>query len=171
MATFVHLTAEKNSRSIARSGIRCRRSAAPEGRVVFALPVTRNYYVSHQWARELRRSGQRTIVAVHFRIPDHDRVLIGRYGARHVTATAAGAVKIVMQSGNAEGFEVLVPRRIEPNEIRAIRPVHRVTGWRYSPEAHGGPPFCGCSYCQRGRIKSRRIRERYEATSNTRESA
>jgi hypothetical protein len=165
MATFVHLTAEKNTRSIARSGIRCRRSTTPQGRVVFALPVTRNYYVSHQWARELRRSGQRAIVAVHFRIPDDERVLVGRYGTQHEAVTAAGAVGIVMRAGNAEGFEVLVSRRIEVQEIRAIKPVHRVTGWRYAPEAHGKPPFCGCSYCQRGQIKSRRIRDKYEAAA------
>lgn len=83
MATLVHLTSEKNARSIERSGIRCRRSGYPEGRVVFALPVTRNYYVSHQWARELRWSGQRTIVAVHFWLPDQQNVLVGRYGAQH----------------------------------------------------------------------------------------
>jgi len=66
---------------------------------------------------------------------------------------------------------VLVPRRIAVSEIRAIRQVHRVTGWRYFPEAQGKPPFCGCSYCQRGNIKSRKIRDNYQAALKSSQSA
>jgi hypothetical protein len=71
MATFVHLTAEKNIKGILRNGIsRLRRSAGrPHG--IFAMPVTRNFYVSHQWLRELRRRGQGSVAAVYFRIPDN----------------------------------------------------------------------------------------------------
>lgn len=37
----------------------------------------------------------------------------------------------------------------------------QLVGWRYFPEAHGKPPFCGCACCQRGLIKNRKIREKY----------
>lgn len=161
MAMFVHLTPEKNSKSIVRSGIRCRRSPVPEGRVVFAVPVTRSYYVSNQWLRELKRSGQRTIVAVHFRIPDYQAVLVGHYASGHRFVTAAQAVQIVTNAASAEGYEVLIPRRIEAAEIHAVRSVKQVTGWRYFPGSHGHPP-CGCPYCQRGQVGGRKLRDKYE---------
>ena len=162
MAMLVHLTSEKNATRIARSGIRCRRSSDPAGRVVFAMPVTRCYYTSNQWLRELKRSGQRTIVAVHFRVPDDELVLIGHYGSEHRLVTAAQAVGIVAKAANSEGYEVLIARRIEPSEIHAVRGVRQVTGWRYYPGAHGRRP-CGCSYCQRGLVRGARIRARAEA--------
>jgi hypothetical protein len=163
VATFAHLTSEKNAKLILRAGIRRRRSRVPEGRVVFALPVTRNYYISNQWVRELKRSGQRTIVAVHFTVPDEQQVLVGRYNAKHEWMTAAQAVAVIMKVDNAEGYEVMIPRRIDSREIRSVRSVNQVTGWRYFPGSHGKPPFCGCSYCMRGEIKGRKIRDAYEA--------
>ena len=163
MAMFVHLTPEKNAKLIARSGIRCRRSAVPGGCVVFAMPVTRSYYISNQWLRELKRSGQRTIVAVHFRIPDDQMVLVGHYGTEHVSATAAQAVAVILKAERAEGYEVLIPRRIEPSEIHAVRQVNQVTGWRYFPGSNGKRP-CGCPYCQRGQAGSRKLRSKYEAS-------
>jgi hypothetical protein len=164
MAMFVHLTSDKNAPRIERRGIRVRRSADAVRRVVFAMPVTRNYYISNQWLRELKRGGQRTIVAVNFRIPDDQLVLVGHYGAQHRLVTAAQASGFVSKSDNAEGFEVLIPRRIEASEIHSIRPVKQVTGWRYFPGSHGRAP-CGCSYCQRSQIKARKIRDKYEATT------
>jgi len=164
MALLVHLTSEKNAKRIERAGIRCRRSVDPAGRVVFAMPVTRNYYLSHQWLRELKRSGQRTIVAVHFRIPDDQPVLVGHYGMAHEATTAAQALAIVSGAVSAEGYEVLIPRRIEPGEIHAIRRVNQLTGWRYFPGAHGKRP-CGCSYCQRGQRGARKLRARYDAST------
>jgi len=47
MAMFVHLTPEKNVSAIARSGIKPMPKAGYYG--VFAMPVTRNFYASHQW--------------------------------------------------------------------------------------------------------------------------
>jgi hypothetical protein len=163
MAMFVHLTSEKNAKRIARSGIRLRRSPVPEGRVVFAMPATQNYYVSNQWLRELKRSGQRTFVAVYFRIPDEQTVLVGHYGSEHVSVTASEAVGIVSKAEIAEGYEVLVPRRIEPSEIHAVRHANQVTGWRYRPGSHDQRP-CGCSYCQRGQVGARKLRAKYEAS-------
>lgn len=161
VALFIHLTPEKNADRIRRSGIRCRRSSSPAGRVVFAVPVTRNYFISHQWLRELKRAGQRTFVAVHFRIPDEEPVLVGHYGGDHVLMTAAEAVERITSSIGAEGYEVLIGRRIESNEIHAIRSLRQVLGWRYEPSAHGKHP-CGCSYCQRGQVGARKLRAKYE---------
>ena len=59
MPLFVHLTPEKQAKRIRRAGIR----GCPG---VYCLPVGPDYYVSHQWLRELKRRGQRTIVGVYF---------------------------------------------------------------------------------------------------------
>jgi len=162
---FVHLTSDKKAKSIARAGIRLPRSRQGQPRGVYAMPVTRNFYVSHQWLRELKRTGQRTLVAIHFRIPDEQLVTIGHYNQDHITVTASEAAAIVMRADNAEGYEVLVPRAIGSDEIHAVRAVPQVVGWRYYPGAHGKKP-CGCPVCQpRGAIKSRKLRDRYEESA------
>lgn len=160
LALFIHIAPEKRAKLILRSGIRCRRSADPAGRVVFAMPVVPNYFVSHQWLRELKRSGQRTLVAIHFRIPDDERVLVGHYGGEHLEMTAAEALAHI-SANDSEGYEVLVGRKIQPGEIHAVRAVRQVLGWRYSPSAHETRP-CGCSYCQRGQVGAKKLRAKYE---------
>jgi hypothetical protein len=161
---FVHLADEKDKSSISRAGIRLPRARKGLPRGVYAMPVMRNYYISHQWLRELKRSGQRTLVAIHFRIPDDQIVLVGHYNADHLTVTAAQAVGIVMRAKSSEGYEVIVPRAIDPDEVHAIRNVRQVTGWRYFPGAHGKRP-CGCPVCQpRGAIRSQKLREKYETS-------
>jgi hypothetical protein len=160
MAMFVHLAPESKAKSILRSGLRLPRKAAGRPRAVYALPVTRNYVLSHQWLRELKRSGQRTFVAVHFRLPDDEPVEVGHYGRPHLAMTAAEAAALVMKAPDAEGYEVRIPRAVSAREIHAIRAVRQVLGWRYFPGAHGKPP-CPCPVClPRGEIRSRRIRER-----------
>ena len=68
----------------------------------------------------------------------------------------------ILQAGDAQGYEILIPRAIKPGEIHAVRPVPQIIGWRYFPGSHGKRP-CGCPICQpRGEIRSRRIRDRYE---------
>jgi hypothetical protein len=164
VAIFVHLASEKKAKAVARSGIRLPRSRPGSLRGVYAMPVTKNFYVSHQWLRELKRNGQRTLVAVHFRIPDEQVVTVGHYNQEHITVTAAEAVAIVMRVRHAEGYEVIVPRAISAQEIHAIRDVPQVVGWRYYPDSHGKRP-CGCPVCQpRGGIKSRKLRNAYEAS-------
>lgn len=70
---------------------------------IFAVPVTRNFYVSHQWLRELKRRGAGAIVAVYFRIPDRQQVWVGHYHQSHRWMTAAQAVAEFMSSQNREG--------------------------------------------------------------------
>lgn len=159
---FVHLAPESETESIRRNGIKPRRVRYPEvvgfERMVFAMPVTNNYFVSHQWLRELRRAGQRTFVAVYFRIPDDELVMVGHYHEVHEVVTAAEAVGIIFNAEQAEGFEVVIPRKIEPAEIHRVKSLPQITGWRVHPGAKGTKP-CGCSFCTKGTIKSRRIRE------------
>ena len=166
MAIFVHLARETSAAAIRRSGIKPRRvpRGAPEGfeRIVFAMPVTDDFYVSRQWLRELKRNGNRTIVGVYFRIPDEQTVMVGHYNERHRQMTASEAVGVIFNRRNAEGFEVVIPRKIEADEIHDIRSLPQVVGWRYYPAAKGKKP-CGCPVCcPGGEIKSKRIREAYE---------
>lgn len=132
----------------------------PKG--VFAMPVVPDFYVSHQWLRELKRSGQRTMEAVYFKIPDDELVWVGHYNSESIQVTAAEAAGIVSKEESPEGYEVFIPRKISAKEIHRTKQLPQVLGWRYYPEAKGTKP-CGCPACQpRGEIKSRRIREAYE---------
>jgi hypothetical protein len=55
MPVFVHLTPDRNIASIRRQGIGLRNQLF-HSRSVYAVPVMPNFYVSHQWLRELKRS-------------------------------------------------------------------------------------------------------------------
>ena len=161
MAIFVHLTFEKNLKAILRNGIsRVRKDGG-----IYAMPVTRNFYVSHQWLREMKRRTSGSVVAVYFRIPDDTPVQVGRYNQYHRQMTAAQAVATMMDCQNREGFEVIIPRKIDRSEIHRYRTLPQVIGWRYYPESHGRKP-CGCPYCQRGDYGARKLRKRYEAELN-----
>ena len=166
MALFVHLAPKKQSTSIRRTGIKPQliRERAQKGydRVVFAMPVTDDFFISHQWLRELKRNGQRTIVGVYFRVPDAQLVLTGHYNQAHLQMTAAEAAGLIFNLQNAEGYEVLIPRKIDAGEIHRIKQLPQVLSWRYHPQAKGTKP-CGCPVCiSRGEIKSKRIRNTFE---------
>jgi hypothetical protein len=168
VANFVHIADERDKASIERNGLKLVKAYAGFKeteifkRGVFALPVIENFIVSHQWLRELKRGGFNTAIGVYFKIPDTERVWAGLYNQPKQQITAAEAV-CQLRTSQAMGFEVVIPRTIKASEIRYTRVLPQTLGWRYFPDAKGKPPFCGCSYCQRGNIKSRRIRERYES--------
>lgn len=167
MATFVHIADERDARSIERNGLKLSRVNPKFAETdvfrhgVFALPVIENFVVSHQWLRELKRRGFSTAIGVYFKIPDTELVWAGRYNQAKKQITAAEAVA-QLRASEAMGFEVIIPRSIRATEIKYLRTLPQTLGWRYFPEAKGKPPFCGCAYCQRGNIKSWRIRERYD---------
>jgi hypothetical protein len=165
MAMFVHLAPAGSAERIRRNGIRRLRKPfreRPGG--IFAVPVTQNFYISHQWLRELRRGGgERTYVGIYFRIPDDDAVWLGHYGQVHRELTAAEAVGAFMSAEDRQGWQVLIPHAIEPKQIHRIRAVPQVLGWRFSPESKGKPPFCGCDFCVRGLYGARALRDRYQA--------
>ncbi|HEY7159589.1 MAG TPA: hypothetical protein VH575_36920 [Gemmataceae bacterium] len=161
MAMFVHLAPQSRVALIRRNGI-CRlrkaRSNFPGG--VFAAPLNRNFYISHQWLRELKRRNQGPIVGVYFRIADEERVWVGHYNQVHRWMSATEAVAEFMTAEDAKGWEVVIPRRIQASEIHRVRVLPQVVGWRYSPSAKGKPPFCTCKFCTRGEYGARRMRER-----------
>jgi len=126
---------------------------------IFALPVIENFLISHQWVRELKRRGFREAVGVYCTIPDSEIVWAGRYNAAKQQMTAVQAAGLLRQT-QMLGFETIIPRSVPPCEIRYVRAIPQILGWRYFPEAKGRPPYCGCSYCQRGNIKSRGLQER-----------
>ncbi len=163
MAMLVHLTPEKNLASIRRTGLKTTTgpSGYPDG--VFAQAVTPNFFVSHQWLRELKRGGQRTLCAVYFRVPDDEAVWIGHYNQAPVQVSAAEAVGIMLHATNTLGYQIYIPRKITAKEINRLVHLPQTVGWRYFPDAHGQPP-CGCPICLRkGEIKSRSIREQWAA--------
>ena len=164
MPTFVHIADERDAASIRRSGLKLPR-LAPQIRAVrpvgvFALPFIPNFVVSHQWVRELKKRGFKVAVGVYFRVPDSQEVWAGTYNEEKklLTAAQAGAHLTKEQS---LGYEVIIPRSIQASEVHAIRSLPQTLGWRHFPESHAKGIFCGCKYCQRGEIKSRRIQQRY----------
>jgi hypothetical protein len=135
------------------------------------MPVLPNYFASHQWLRELKRRGAKTFVGIHFRIPDEEPVLVGHYRHAHTAMSAAEAGKLIMDAADARGYEVIVARRIEADEIHSVRSVNRVVGWRYYPEAKGRKPFCRCRACNRGEIRATRLWAAEEEAQPRREAA
>jgi hypothetical protein len=170
MAMFVHIGDARARRAFRQDGLTPNRRLPMERRGVFAMPVLRNYFVSHQWLREIRRGGAREFVGVYFRVPDRDLVLVGHYNQPHLRMTAARACRVVMDAPDPRGYEIIVPRKVQAKDIHAIRSVNRIVGWRYYPDAHGRP-LCVCPVCvPRGSIKSRRLREAWQAQRTLREA-
>ena len=149
MPIFVHLTPAGQVQRIRRAGIK------KERRGVYCMPVLPNYYISHQWVRELKRSGQRTMVAIYFFLPAEEPVLLGRYNQPHQSITAGEASKMIAGAADPEGYEVIVPRSIGRAELHRVRAVPQVMGWRFFPHSHLSAP-CGCRWCLRGDIKAQR---------------
>jgi hypothetical protein len=117
--------------------------------------------ISHQWLRELKRRGFRTAIGIYFEIPDREQVWAGSYKEDKQLITADEAAAFLFKS-ELLGYEVIVPRSIRAAEIVRSRHLPQVLGWRYYPNSNNTAPFCGCSYCQRGAIKSQKLRQRYE---------
>ncbi|RCG32823.1 hypothetical protein DQ384_04985 [Sphaerisporangium album] len=155
MTMLVHITPAKNIRAIRRSGIRAQSLADGSQPGVYCLPVMPSYQLTHQWVRELRRGGQRTLMAVHFRIPDDEEVSVGHYGSHQVRVSSAEATALVTELEDPRGYEVIIPRSIAAKEIHRIRRVNQVTGWRYMPDAHGTRP---CPLCNPGQYGAAKIR-------------
>lgn len=74
--------------------------------------------------------------------------------------TAAEAVAAFAAAEDAQGWEVVIPRRIAADELHRVRRLPQVVGWRFSPESKGKPPFCTCRFCTRGEYGAQRLRVR-----------
>jgi hypothetical protein len=160
MALFVHLAPESRLELIRRNGIRRLRRALPERPSgVFAVPVTRNFFISHQWLRELKRRNQGAIVGIYFRIPDAEQVWVGHYNQAHRWMSAVEAQTEFSTAEDPRGWEVLIPGRIDRDQIQRVRYLPQVVGWRFYPAAKGRAP-CACRFCTRGEYGARRLRTR-----------
>ncbi|HEX8243293.1 MAG TPA: hypothetical protein VF541_07350 [Longimicrobium sp.] len=167
MAMFVHLAPEKLAPAIRRGGLRPLRVRGRSARGVYAVPVTPNFVRTHQWLRELKRRGDRTLVGVYFRVPDDTPVTVGHYGHGPRVMTAAEAVRLFMGADDVLGWEVIFAEAVKPAQIHAVRRLPNLVGWRYRPGAHQTRP-CGCEGCQRGQYGARRLRREYEEWLNDR---
>jgi hypothetical protein len=159
VSRLTHLTRSEHRSRILDTGIRPTRI----GNVlagVYAMPLLPNFYVSHQWLRELRRFHEGPLMAVDFVIPDDEEVLVGHYDRELQPRTAAAAASVIMRAEDPRGYQILVPRAIERKEIKRTRAVRQVVGWRYWPDAHGHAP-CGCPLClQPGTFGAAKIRRK-----------
>ena len=151
MATFIHLADSKKKRLIEKSGIK----AGKKG--VFSVPVTKAFVTTHQWSRELKRRGVRSLVCVQFRVSDDETVWVGMYNGEKMSMTAAESVATVAGHTAPMGLEVIFGRKILPKEIVRIYAAPKIVGWRYYPAAKGKKPFCHCRYCNRGEIRAQRL--------------
>ena len=162
MVMFVHLAPESRAGLIKRNGIRRLRSPRKDlPRSVFATPVVRNFYASHQWLRELKRRNAGPIVGIYFRLDDNEIVWLGHYGQHYRQMSAAAAAGEFYAAQDSQGWEVLIPRAIQPKEICRIRALPQVIGWRFFPGAKGRPPYCTCKYCIRGDYGAKKLRKKY----------
>ena len=157
MPTLVHLADERKAKKILSSGLKIGKDRSG----VFCMPVLPSYYITHQWLRELKRRGVRTFVGVYFKIDSSELILAGRYNEPHRHITIGQAIKEIMDLEDPLGYEIIIDRKIKPNEITGIKSLPQTIGWRYKPGSNGIRP-CACSYCIKSTIKARSIRERYE---------
>jgi hypothetical protein len=149
MITFVHLVPEKEVKSILRSGIKTSEVYGKEIKNgVFCMPLTQDYFATYQWLRELKRKGQNKFLAIHFKVPDNEEVLFGHYGNRedNKKVTASEAVKLMMESENKQGIEIIINRKIDKKEIVKTVHINNNVGWRYYPGSHARK-LCKCTGC------------------------
>ena len=164
MPTFVHVTSEDAAKKARRGGIRTAKMHGQPLRGIFAMPVTPNFHISHQWVREMKRWRRGMVVGIYFRIPDSELVWVGRYNEQQREMTAAQAAAHVMSETAMTGVQVIIPRRIASTEILRVRRLPQLVGWRHYPDAHGKRPWT-CECCQKGGYGSRKIREKYAKKS------
>lgn len=142
-----------------RSGLRLARGVK-NGAGIFAVPVIRDFLLTHQWLRELNRRGFRTVVDVYFRLPADEIVLVGQYNERKTQCTAGGRplwrrAKAYIRDHRTE---------IEAREIHSTRWLLQTHGVAVRSGCTCRGIFCGCEYCMKGQSKSRDIRARWQSS-------
>ncbi|MCC7251701.1 hypothetical protein [Hyphomicrobium sp.] len=114
MPLFVHIAPEPVAKRIRRSGIAARRLKWPYhgyDRLVWAFPVMESYTLTYQWARELKRFGTHTLIAVTFRIADDELVFAHHFNAEPPLLKASEAVAAIRAMQDPRGGQVVIPRR------------------------------------------------------------
>lgn len=159
MPVLVHLADEREATSIRKNGIKIGKYR--QG--IFCMPVLQNFYVSHQWLRELKRSGARTYVGVYFKLDSKELVYAGKYNQEHMLITLGEAINEIMSLDDPLGYELIVERKIEAKEVDKIKFLPQKLGWRYYPSSHNKKPTCACPVCiSSGSIKGKRLRDKIE---------
>lgn len=157
MPTLVHLADEREAVNIKRSGIKIGKYR--QG--IFCMPVLQNFYLSHQWLRELKRGGVKTFVGIYFKVNSKTKVFAGKYNSEHKYIELGQAIKELQSLDDPLGYEIIIDRKIEAKEIEKIKSLPQNIGWRYKPRSNGQRP-CSCNYCIKSSIKANEIREKYE---------
>lgn len=155
MATFIHIADERKRLKIKQNGIK--KSKYGDRKGIYCFPVLKDFMLTHQWARELRKTGIKNFICVQFKIDDKQMVEIGKYNKDKLLLPANEAINEIMNHNDPEGLEIKVLEKVLPSQIQRIYPAPRITGWRYYPKAKGKKPFCTCRYCNRGEIKASRF--------------
>lgn len=161
MPTLVHLADERQAASIRKNGLKAGKST--QG--IYCMPVMQNFYISHQWLRELKRFGGNTFVGVYFKIDSSQKVYAGRFNKPHKYMELGEAIKEIQSIADPLGYELIIDRKITAKEIQKIQHLPQTIGWRYSPGSNGQYP-CGCDYCQRGKTKAKSVRRKYSNEQN-----
>lgn len=156
MPILVHLADEKDAAKIKRNGVKI----GKHQRGIFCMPVLQNFYLSHQWLRELKRRGVKTFVGVYFKIDRNIKVFAGKYNTDHRYIALGEAIREIQTMDDPLGYEIIIDRKIEAKEIKKIKNLPQNVGWRYKPEANGTRP-CSCDYCIKSAIKANSIRKKY----------
>lgn len=159
MPLLVHLADERDSASIKKNGIKPGRGR--QG--IYCMPVTQSFYISHQWLRELKRSGARNYVGVYFKLDSKTMVYAGKYHEKHRHITLGQAIKEIRSLRDPLGYELIIERKIEAGEIQRLRMLPQNMGWRYFPASHEKGIGCICPMClPRGSIKAKKLRDKLD---------
>ena len=153
MPTLVHFADEKRAKMILKTGLKLGKYSSG----IYCMPVLQNFYVSHQWLRELKSSSVKTLIAVYFKVDTSELVYAGKYGTRHKLITLGKAIAEIKSIEDPLGYELIVDRKIEAKEVSRIKLLPQNIGWRYMPDSHNKKP-CLCEFCLRGTIKSSKLR-------------
>ena len=154
MPVLLHIADARNGRSIRRLGLKAGR------RGLYALPVTGDFMATHQWARELKRSGWNRALAVYFRMPSRTPVRAGHYNEGHEVLALGAAIARYLDRGQQLGYEIVLGTSVPRRNILKTKALRRPPGWRYFPEAKGSKPVVG--WYNRGDYGAARMRSRLE---------
>jgi hypothetical protein len=150
MAKFLAIKTMKRAQTIERSGlIKARRARffvverlrenntlLRREKVIYAMPVSTNYVVSHQWIAEIKRIyAHMPVSAIYFDLPDEQMVYFGHYAGDKDQMSAAEVSAYFYRElqkddySHLMGFEVLIPSDIVGG-IKTVKHDMKLTGWR-----------------------------------------
>ncbi len=153
MPTLVHLADAKEAKKILKNGIKPGKYAPG----VFFMPVSQDFFGSHQWLRELKRRRVKTFVGIYFRLNSKEEVWYGHFNEKHTQGHLGEGIRDFLNREDRLGYEFLIERKIEPAEITKVRHLPQGVGWRYVPHSHRKENLCVCPMCiSSGEINARK---------------